>query len=743
MAISEQVVSTLIEAVAGLNARFNDLSKLMALPGPQGEPGPQGPQGERGAQGEAATDDQIKAAASEWLAANITQPKDGAPGRDPTEAEIALAVEIWFAANAARLRGPRGPAGPAGKDGADGAPGRDGRDGRDGSNGQDGIGVALIEQRDRNSFFITLTNGDEFEIELPEARVSGSFGGGGGIRSITSTDNTVIVTTEGNAVNLSVPGGGGGSGTVTSVGFTAPTGFSASGSPITTSGTIDLSFSSGYSLPTTAQQTNWDTAYSWGDHALAGYAMAGANSDITSLSGITGSIGTVDSIQFDTAATATGAVGNLLWNDTDGTLEFQLKGGNVTLQVGQEQVLRVTNQSGSTMVDGQAVYITGSTGNHVTVTLAQANSEATSSKTIAVVTETIANNNSGFATTSGLVRNLDTSALTEGAAVWLSPTVAGGLTTTKPQAPDNSVLIGWCVRQHATVGMIYVHIANGYEVDELHDVRITGAPVAGSLLIRNATDALWENATITAGTGVAITNADKSITITNSAPDQIVALTAGANVTITGSYPNFTIAAAGGGGGGAGTVTSVDVSGGTSGLTFSGGPITTAGAITLSGTLSAANGGTGASSLTGVVIGNGVSAFTTKANPSGAFVGTTDAQTLTSKRVVARVNAQATSASPWAWNSDAFDQQSFSALANALTINADAGTPTDGQKTMLRFKDNGTARALTWTTGVANSFRAIGVTLPTTTVAGKTTYVGCIYNAADSRWDVVAVTTEA
>lgn len=398
-----------------------------------------------------------------------------------------------------------------------------------------------------------------------------------------------------------------GTGTVTSVGLTAPTGFSVSGSPITNSGTLAITFASGYSLPTTANQTNWDTAYNWGNHALAGYAMSGANSDITSLSGITGAIATVDSIAFDTAAGATGAVGKLLWNDTEGTLEFQMKGGNVTLQVGQEQVLRVTNQSGSVMVDGQVVYITGSTGNHLNVTLAQGNGEATSSKTIAVVTETIANNNSGFATTSGLVHGLNTSTLTEGAAIWLSPTVAGGITSTKPQAPNHAVLVGWCVKQHATVGVIYVHIANGYEVEELHDVKITGTVTAGSLLIRNATDSLWENARLTAGSGVSITNADKSITITNSAPDQtvaltsgtgintsgtypnftitnsapdqVVSLTAGTNVTITGTYPNFTIAAAGGGGG-SGTVTSVGLTA-PAGFAVTGSPVTTSGTLAL------------------------------------------------------------------------------------------------------------------------------------------------------------------
>jgi hypothetical protein len=88
-----------------------------------------------------------------------------------------------------------------------------------------------------------------------------------------------------------------------------------------------------------------------------------------------------------------------------------------------------------------------------------------------------------------------------------------------------------------------------------------------------------------------------------------------------------------GAGVGTGTVTSIAVSGGTTGLTTTGGPITTSGTITLSGTLAVANGGTGATTLTGVVIGNGTSAFSVKTNPSGAFVGTTDTQTLSGKTI--------------------------------------------------------------------------------------------------------------
>lgn len=88
---------------------------------------------------------------------------------------------------------------------------------------------------------------------------------------------------------------------------------------------------------------------------------------------------------------------------------------------------------------------------------------------------------------------------------------------------------------------------------------------------------------------------------------------------------------------------------------------------------------------------------------------------------------------------NASNQYNVTALAVPATFAAPSGTPADGQKLLLRIKDNGTARALTWNA----TYRVIGTTLPTTTVASKTTYVGCVYNSADAVWDVVAVTTQA
>lgn len=101
-----------------------------------------------------------------------------------------------------------------------------------------------------------------------------------------------------------------------------------------------------------------------------------------------------------------------------------------------------------------------------------------------------------------------------------------------------------------------------------------------------------------------------------------------------------------------------------------------------------------------------------------------------------------TTASTITPTSDTADQYEVTALATAATIAAPAGTPTDGQKLILRFKDNGAARALTWTT-TSGAYRAVGVTLPANTVLSKVLYIGCVWNAQDNFWDVIAVAQQA
>jgi hypothetical protein len=154
----------------------------------------------------------------------------------------------------------------------------------------------------------------------------------------------------------------------------------------------------------------------------------------------------------------------------------------------------VRNQSGASIPAGSIVYISGATGNRPLITLSQANNDANSAQTMGFTKTAIANNAFGYVIVRGEVENLDTSALTEGAQLYLSPTVAGAYTTTKPTAPQHLVYVGIVIRAHPTLGTILVAVQNGYELGELHDVAL-GTLANNDLLTYESSTDLWKNKT--------------------------------------------------------------------------------------------------------------------------------------------------------------------------------------------------------------------------------------------------------
>jgi hypothetical protein len=307
-----------------------------------------------------------------------------------------------------------------------------------------------------------------------------------------------------------------------------------------------------------------------------GAANSGANTNITSLDSVTGGISSPDFIQFDTAATVTGSVGKLWYDGGDGSLVTRLKGNNVDLQVGQENVVLVYNGTGSTIAKGKVVAVSGAQGQRPSVVLADADSEALSAPTLGVTAEDIANGAEGFVATFGVIRGIDTSAFTAGDDVYLSQT-AGGFTTTRPSAPAHTVFLGWVVKVNASSGELFLNINNGWELDELHNVKITSV-ANNDILQYDSANQYWKNiapASVTGTWGIDITG--NAGTVTN-------------GVYTTGSYSNPTWITAL-----AGSKITGDISG-------------NAGNVT--GTVLVANGGTGVSSITGIVKGNGSSAFT-------------------------------------------------------------------------------------------------------------------------------------
>jgi hypothetical protein len=281
----------------------------------------------------------------------------------------------------------------------------------------------------------------------------------------------------------------------------------------------------------------------------------------------------------------------------------------------------VHNAEATSLSKGEDVYLFSATGDRASVKRAINTSDATSAKTIGVVAETIAAGQNGLIRCQGVLEGLNLGAFTAGDTLYLGAT-AGTTTATKPVAPNHLVYVGVVERANAGNGFLYVRIQNGYELDELHDVLIT-SPGAGAVLSYDATADLWKDATIAGGAGITVTNADSAVTVatsgavTSSGFTMTTARLLGRTTASAGAIEQITV---GSGlslsagtltatGGGSGTVTSVDVSGGTTGLTTSGGPVTGAGTITLAGTLAVGNGGTGATTLTGIVKGNGTSAF--------------------------------------------------------------------------------------------------------------------------------------
>lgn len=169
------------------------------------------------------------------------------------------------------------------------------------------------------------------------------------------------------------------------------------------------------------------------------------------------------------------AAQRIKWNDTDGTLDIGLKGGVVNLSVGLEEVMLVKESSNAGITKGKVYYFVGSDGTNKTVAKAIASNASQTDTVLGVAAETTTGGNKAFLCTFGLVRNIDTNHLTEGAQVYLSAATAGELTATRPSLPNHVARIGYCIRKSATVGAIFVDIQEDHSEGQFLSMRIDGA----------------------------------------------------------------------------------------------------------------------------------------------------------------------------------------------------------------------------------------------------------------------------
>jgi hypothetical protein len=195
-----------------------------------------------------------------------------------------------------------------------------------------------------------------------------------------------------------------------------------------------------------------------------------------------------DYVDINTGATTSAAIGRVRWNDLAGTVDIGLKGGNVSIQLGETQVHRILNNTGSILSKGQVVFISGISIQKPIVQLADNTLVDINSKIIGIVSETITNGSEGFITVNGYLGGLDTSSFSVGSILWLG--TAGAITATKPDVPNRAIMLGFCLGSDVSLGSIFVKIRHISQFNELHDVLIDSVSEDHTLVYE---DGVWKN----------------------------------------------------------------------------------------------------------------------------------------------------------------------------------------------------------------------------------------------------------
>jgi len=426
-----------------------------------------------------------------------------------------------------------------------------------------------------------------------------------------------------------------GSGSVTSVAATAGTGISVSGSPITTSGTLNITntapdqtvvLTAGTGISTTGTYPNFtitNTSPSLGgdvvgpasatDNAVARFNATTGKLIQNSVTLIddTGNASGILSQQFSNGSAVTLAAGKMWYDGTTGAWNAGMGGGNITQQIGEE--LFVYGKASTAITDSplQIVYQTGTVGASGVITFAPTIASITDGTLIlGVATESLALNDFGRITSYGVVRGITTNGTAfsetwaDGDEIYYNP-VTGNPTNIKPVAPYVKVSVGTLIKAGSGgSGSIQVEINHGSVLGGTDsNVQLT-SPVNGNILTYDGGNGYWKNTDLTAGTGISVSKSVNGVlTIANTSPSSggtVTSVTGTSPVVSSGgntpaiSMPAATTSVSGYltstdwttfNNKGSGTVTSVGGTGTVNGITLTG-TVTSSGNLTLGGTLS-------------------------------------------------------------------------------------------------------------------------------------------------------------
>lgn len=254
-------------------------------------------------------------------------------------------------------------------------------------------------------------------------------------------------------------------------------------------------------------------------------------SDTGAIAGAT-TITNLDYLDFDTAYNTTLGAGQLGWNGND-TLGLGMIGGNVVQHIGEDTFYYV--KASATITKGQVIMFTGALGASGVILAAPSTGVTNPNYIMGIAAENIANNAFGLIQAFGVLRSVDTQGFADGDVVYYDSAVTGGYTKTYPLSGP-IVIVGAVVNGGSNSGGVL-------QIRVSVTQRMTAS--TGISVSQNGTGTTITNTGVTsavAGTGINVSGATGAVTITNTAPDQTVAITAGTGISVSGTYPSFTVA---------------------------------------------------------------------------------------------------------------------------------------------------------------------------------------------------------
>lgn len=201
-----------------------------------------------------------------------------------------------------------------------------------------------------------------------------------------------------------------------------------------------------------------------------------------------------DHIDLNLNNTFANSTGRLRWDSEEGTLDLGMN-NSVVQSVGMEFYMPPTkNNSGVEIPAGSFVMATGAQGDRITIAKAITNGTISPEYMIGVAAHTIViGSETGLITTNGTVKDINTNLWPVGTILYPNPSVAGGLTSTKPPAPNIKTPIAIVLRQHEETGRIYVRMSSGSVLGGTDSNVEISSPQNGDILSYNSSTQIWEN----------------------------------------------------------------------------------------------------------------------------------------------------------------------------------------------------------------------------------------------------------